>query len=107
MLLIFAIPLLDAALTVVRRARGGAGLLGGELGHLHHRLVAVWGAPTPALAELLGVATLCTAGALLLHTTPDRWLQALLGAVGGLAILLWRTGWLGGPVSPAGGPGAP
>lgn len=106
-LLIFAIPLLDAALTVVRRARGGAGLLGGELGHLHHRLAALWDAPALALAELLGVATLCTASGLLLASAPERWLQALLGAACALGILLWRTGWLGRPVSPPGGPEAP
>ncbi len=102
-LLLFAVPLLDATLTIVRRVRGGADLLQGELGHLHHRLVALWGAPAPALAELLGVATLCTASGLLLVGSPERWLQALVGGLGGVGMLLWRTGWLSRP----GGPGTP
>ena len=99
-LLVFAIPILDAGLTVVRRLRSGGGLLDGELGHLHHRLVQLWGSPVPALVELLGVATLCTASALLFRTD-GRARQALVGAGFGLVLLLWRTGWIsagrGGP----------
>ena len=102
-LLLFAVPLLDASLTIVRRVRGGTSLLQGELGHLHHRLVALWGAPAPALAELLGVATLCTASGLMLVDSPERWLQALAGGIAGVGILLWRTRWLSRP----GGPGTP
>lgn len=101
LLLIFAVPILDAGLTVIRRLRGDGGLLQGELGHLHHRLERLWGSPAMAVAELVGVATLCTTSGLLLALAPDRRGQALIGAVIAIGLLLWRTGWLSRP----GGPG--
>ena len=96
--LLFAVPVLDSVLTVARRVRSSEGLLAGELGHLHHRLLRLWGDPAHALAELLGVAALCTAAGLL-ATDPDRQGQAIFGALMALGLLLWRTGWIsrGGP----------
>jgi UDP-GlcNAc:undecaprenyl-phosphate GlcNAc-1-phosphate transferase len=37
--LVLGVPILDAALTVVRRLRGEGGLFESERGHLHHRLM--------------------------------------------------------------------
>lgn len=51
-LLLFAVPILDAGSTVLRRARSGGDLFASDLNHVHHRLLARRGGVLPALAQL-------------------------------------------------------
>jgi len=55
-LLLLAVPILDAAGTVLRRARSGGDLFASDLNHLHHRVLSRREAVLPALAQLVAAA---------------------------------------------------
>jgi len=55
-LLLLAVPIVDAASTVLRRARGSGSLFDSDLAHLHHRVQAKRGGDLGALALLVGAA---------------------------------------------------
>jgi UDP-GlcNAc:undecaprenyl-phosphate GlcNAc-1-phosphate transferase len=67
-LLLLAVPIADAAGTILRRARGAGSLFDSDLRHLHHRALEQREGPLGALAQLVAL--------------------ALAAAVGGLSLLL-------------------
>src|SRR5262249_27244956 len=54
-LVAMGLPLLDTTLAVVRRTARGTSPLRGDLGHLHHRLLAIGWPPTQVVACLLAI----------------------------------------------------
>ncbi len=82
----FGVPLLDTALTVLRRLLGGRPLFVGDRNHIHHRLLQSKLTPRVAVLGLYGLAALFSLGSLLIiHSTGN--LIALA------AVLAGASGW--------------
>lgn len=94
-LLALGLPILDAALTMVRRAMLREGMFLGELGHLHHRLLDMGLSQKRVTFALWGVTMLLCLGALTL-VAPVAPLQMVLGSAISLVVfwLLLVTGYL-------------
>ncbi|HCP48012.1 MAG TPA: hypothetical protein DIU15_18375 [Deltaproteobacteria bacterium] len=107
--LVATVPILDAGLTLLRRAYLGQGLFRSDLGHLHHRLLSRGLQVQQALFVLLGAAAMSGFGAvivaattrLLQHNATSAMLQphvlsstGLLLATMSVAWVLRVTGWL-------------
>jgi len=67
-LLALGLPIVDTAMTLLRRLAGGSGLLKPDADHIHHRVVRLGLTPQRAVILLYGVTALFTAMALLSMT---------------------------------------
>jgi UDP-GlcNAc:undecaprenyl-phosphate/decaprenyl-phosphate GlcNAc-1-phosphate transferase len=94
-MLALGLPILDAALTMVRRAMLREGMFLGELGHLHHRLLDMGLSQKRVTFALWGVTMLLCLGALTL-VAPVAPLQMVLGSAISVVVfcLLLVTGYL-------------
>ncbi len=94
-MLALGLPILDAALTMVRRALLREGMFLGELGHLHHRLLDHGLSHRRVVLCLWGVSVLMCLGALVAVTGIEP-LQALVAVTisGVLLSLLFVTGYI-------------
>lgn len=80
--LAFGLPLLETALSVVRRFLGGRSVFGADLDHIHHRLLQKGLTPRVAVLLLYGLGALFSLGSLLiLHSTAN--LIALVAVLAG------------------------
>jgi len=95
-LLLLAVPLLDMAFSVFRRAKNRQGLSTADKGHLHHRLVELVHGQRRAVVILWGFTALCSAFALVpaLLRSEAGVVPILLGAAAlvGFAVLFPRLG---------------
>ncbi len=94
-MLALGLPILDAALTMVRRAMLREGMFLGELGHLHHRLLDLGLSQKHVTFTLWSITALLCLGALTL-VAPVAPLQMVLGSLVSVAVLslLLVTGYL-------------
>lgn len=78
---VWAIPIFDVLMAIVRRKLTGRSIYTTDRGHLHHRLVAEWGLSVPRV--LLLVAAFCTAtsaGALASVVYRNEWIAVAVTA---------------------------
>ena len=89
------IPLLDAALTMLRRALLREGMFLGEMGHLHHRLLDLGLSQKRVTFALWGITALLCLGALTM-VAPVQPLQLVIGSTISVTVccLLLVTGYL-------------
>jgi UDP-GlcNAc:undecaprenyl-phosphate/decaprenyl-phosphate GlcNAc-1-phosphate transferase len=88
-LLLIAVPIVDAAIAVARRATRGD-LFGSDQEHLHHRLLRSGRPPIQALALMLIVATACaTIAVVMAHVDAATVLLPIAGAA--LGWLAWEA----------------
>ncbi|MEC7382165.1 MAG: MraY family glycosyltransferase, partial [Cyanobacteriota bacterium] len=94
-MLVLGLPILDAALTMLRRALLREGMFLSERGHLHHRLLDMGISHRDVVLTLWGVTLLLCLGGLTFLTDVDR-LQILLGVTisGTVFGLMFFTGYV-------------
>ncbi len=105
-LVILGIPLIDAALTVVRRGRRGAHLFKADREHIHHRLLRLGLSDRGAVLLLYGLCFLLSMAAVLASKLPPRYaflfILVFLAAIG-WGYIVFRT-LERRAISPSGGP---
>jgi UDP-GlcNAc:undecaprenyl-phosphate GlcNAc-1-phosphate transferase len=93
--LLLGLPILDAALTMVRRALLREGMFLSERGHLHHRLLDLGLSHRRVVLALWGVAAVLALGGLVLVTgVPTAQLTVAVAATAVLFALMAATGYL-------------
>jgi UDP-GlcNAc:undecaprenyl-phosphate GlcNAc-1-phosphate transferase len=101
-LLALAVPLLDTALSIVRRVRLRAPIFSADRLHMHHRLLASEGSPRAAVLQFYLLTSAFCLIAVSFSRLEGAWAAAFFVAVVGLTVrLLWNLGALStGPREP-------
>ena len=92
-LLLIAVPVLDATLTLARRAGSTKSVFSSDTGHIHHRLLLGGHSTRQALSLLLLAAASCAAAGVALATRAESGVTLLLWAAvaASLGYLLWEV----------------
>lgn len=94
-MLLVGLPLLDASLTLVRRAMLREGLFMSERGHLHHRLLDLGLSHRRAVLALWGISVVLSVGGLItVIGVPGSQIAAIVGISVAVIALMAKTGYL-------------
>lgn len=81
-MVVLLVPILDTGLAVIRRSRRGKDIFRGDREHLHHRLLNLGLSPAQATWTLIGLASLCSAVAVVASRLAPRLLLLVLVTLG-------------------------
>jgi len=87
-LLVLAVPILDVALSIVRRALRGRPIFSADRAHIHHKLLALGLAPRDVSLVIYGICGIGSAAALLLTVCHDHYRAFVI-------VIVILSAWLG------------